>query len=377
MDKLFAGGDFIWWMGVVEDSFDPLGLGRVKVRIVGHHNQDAGQLPTLGLPYASIIHSVDNPVSGGVGTTTMLPVGTRVFGFFIDGEVRSQPAVLGVLSGQHISSITNNTPPDNAHQQPNINPLLGTDIAHTEQNCPSAELDSNTTNTLKTDYRNLKINKGDFVYPATGYICDYYLARHGKHHGVDIAALGAQGDKGSPHLGGRYRGKVGTPIYAVADGTVQYIFRHSQGQRQVSTNYDVTGQGSRSYGNAIAIRHNLDGQVLMSIYAHMGSSQDAGSDADGSGISVSLGQSVTKGQQIGTMGRTHNFDTPTHCHFEMRTGTTLERGGLNCIPPWIIFPKMQCTHTSILSWVNSTIDYKTAPYISDKDLPMQALETPS
>lgn len=377
-DRLFAGfgAGFVWWMGIVEDSYDPLGLGRVRVRIIGHHNPDITKIPTNSLPYASVMLPTTNPVNGGIGTSVTLPVGTRVFGFFVDGESRQQAMIIGILSGEHISVPTQNLQPDNGHQQPNLESLLG-QSNDVEQSCPSGEpLNNNSVNGLKPDYRKLKFNKADFVYPCTGYVSDYYLSRHGKHHGIDIASLGTQDSAGAPHLNGRYRGKTGGEIYSIADGKVLYVFKHSQGQRQVPTTYDIDGNGSRSFGNAVVIRHDLDGIVLLSIYAHLGSSQDAAADSDSSGVLVNVGDIVTKGQQIATMGRTHCRDNVSHMHFELRIGENMSKGAANHIPGWIIFPKMQNVHTSILSHVNSTTDYKTVPHLADSELPIQKLEVP-
>lgn len=379
-DRLFAGmGGFNWWFGTVEDSFDPLALGRVRVRIVGHHNIDINQLPTNALPFASVILPTNAATNGGVGKSYHLPVGTRVIGFFLDSDTRLQPAIFGIATGQHISSITYAVPPHNPPQHPNINPLLGTDTSHTEQSCPDGTLANvNTTNVTPVDYRGVAIDRSQFVYPCTGYVCDYYGSRHGKHHGCDLASIEPQSDAGSSHLAGRYRGGVGVPIFAIADGTVAYVFRHSQGQKQVPTQYDETGQGSRSFGNAIFLRHVIGGQTFLSGYCHLGSNQDAGEDSDSSGILISttIGTQVSKGQQIGTMGRTHNFDTPTHCHFQIHFGAALEPGGINTMPPHIIFPKMQNTHTSILSYVNGTLDYKAIPPFTPNDMPFKALEQP-
>jgi murein DD-endopeptidase MepM/ murein hydrolase activator NlpD len=369
-------------MGTVEDNQDPLSLGRVRVRIIGHHNQDITAIPTNSLPYASIIHSVDNPVIGGIGTSVTLPIGTRVFGFFVDGESRCQPVVLGVLSGEHLSVPTQNLQPDNSHQQPNIEPLLG-HSNNIETSCPSGELlNNNSVNQLKPTHTSFSINgvqidRSQFVYPCTGYVSDYYLSRNGKHFGVDLAVLGTQKSSGADFLNGRYRGDVGVPIYAIADGVVLYTFKHSQGQKQVPTAYDFNNRtDSRSFGNAVVIRHNLNGIVLLSVYAHLGTNQDASLDSDTSGVSVAPGTPVTKGQQIGTCGRTHNLDGPTHCHFEIRVGESVSRGASNHVAPWIIFPKMHTVHTSILSHVNSTISYKTIPHLQNSDLPMQSLEVP-
>lgn len=85
------------------------------------------------------------------------------------------------------------------------------------------------------------------------------------HGGVDLAA------------------PLGTPIYAVKDGTAQVSGHHS------------------SYGNAVTLTHE-DGTKTR--YAHMSS------------VVVSDGESVTAGQVIGFVGKTGSA-TGNHLHFEV------------------------------------------------------------
>lgn len=91
---------------------------------------------------------------------------------------------------------------------------------------------------------------------------------------------------------------AGTPVYAVADGVVA---KHNPG-----INYP---------GNVVIVRHRLaDGRDLYSMYGHI------------TNVRVVEGQSVTLGQQIGTVlnqgytGRTPSQHTSidAHLHFEMR-----------------------------------------------------------
>lgn len=95
MDSSFVGKDsFVWWKGVVEDRKDPIMLGRVKVRIFGHHSEDPQQVPTEDLPWASISTPADtgrNPVG--------LKEGDWVWGFFMDGESGQWPIVVGLIPG--------------------------------------------------------------------------------------------------------------------------------------------------------------------------------------------------------------------------------------------------------------------------------------
>lgn len=85
--------DLLWYIGIVEDNYDPLKLGRVKVRAFGIHSEDKGQIPTEDLPWATLI----------VGTYNMgfkpPKINAWVFGFFIDGDEAQHPMVLGIIPG--------------------------------------------------------------------------------------------------------------------------------------------------------------------------------------------------------------------------------------------------------------------------------------
>ncbi|MER5932131.1 LysM peptidoglycan-binding domain-containing M23 family metallopeptidase [Streptomyces sp. NPDC002054] len=114
---------------------------------------------------------------------------------------------------------------------------------------------------------------GGFVAPVTARVSTPYKASgamwsSGMHSGVDFAAT------------------AGTSVKAVGAGTV------------------VSAGWAGSYGNEVIIKH-ADGHY--SQYGHM------------SQLSVSVGQSVTAGQQVGLVGSTGNSTGP-HLHFEIRTG---------------------------------------------------------
>ena len=88
-----------------------------------------------------------------------------------------------------------------------------------------------------------------------------------RHQGIDLAA------------------RIGTPIYATADGTIS-----------------EAGYNSGGYGNLIKVDH---GRGIETRYGHL------------SRILVSPGQRVARGQMIGHMGSTGR-STGSHLHYEVR-----------------------------------------------------------
>jgi murein DD-endopeptidase MepM/ murein hydrolase activator NlpD len=107
---------------------------------------------------------------------------------------------------------------------------------------------------------------------------------------------------GRMHQGADIFPGYGTPIYSIAAGVV------------------VESTSGGDYGNQVTIEHVIDGQMVLSRYAHM---------APGT-VAVSTGDQVAVGQQIGAVGETGNAQG-AHLHFEIRPG-----GGTAVNPyPWI------------------------------------------
>jgi len=91
---------FNWWQGVVEDRLDPEKIGRVKVRILGHHTEDKNVLPTEDLPFAQVLQPIQSAAISGIGhSATGIVEGTHVVGFFADGSDAQIPVILGTLGG--------------------------------------------------------------------------------------------------------------------------------------------------------------------------------------------------------------------------------------------------------------------------------------
>ena len=101
MATTFMGKDgFVWWHGVVENRFDPLMIGRCKVRILGWHTHDKEDMPTSQLPWAYPLMPITSASQTEVGYSPTGPVeGTWVMGFFRDGEAGQEPVMMGTLGG--------------------------------------------------------------------------------------------------------------------------------------------------------------------------------------------------------------------------------------------------------------------------------------
>ncbi|MBD8113968.1 murein hydrolase activator EnvC family protein [Priestia megaterium] len=116
---------------------------------------------------------------------------------------------------------------------------------------------------------------GSFMRPAKGPVTSHFGYREtfGRgHYGIDIGKRGES-----------------VPVVAAASGKV------------------IRAYHSSSFGNAVFIRHNVEGQTWVTVYAHLES------------YSVSSGQSINKGQQLGYIGNTgRSFGA--HLHFELHKG---------------------------------------------------------
>lgn len=105
-----------------------------------------------------------------------------------------------------------------------------------------------------------------YISSGFGYRRDPFTGRSAMHKGLD------------------FRGPMGAPIYAAADGRVSFVGRKS------------------GYGNVVEISH---GNGLTTRYAHM------------SKFSAQVGQEVDAGYVIGAIGSTGRSTGP-HLHFEVR-----------------------------------------------------------
>ncbi|WP_380281482.1 peptidoglycan DD-metalloendopeptidase family protein [Kitasatospora purpeofusca] len=120
------------------------------------------------------------------------------------------------------------------------------------------------------------------VAATSGYVAPVANPKLGTAYGV----AGSMWSSGH-HTGADFVASTGTPLRAIANGTV------------------VKAGNGGAYGNEVEIKL-ADGKYAQ--YAHLSS------------IGVKIGQTVTVGQQIGLSGATGNVTGP-HLHFEVRTGS--------------------------------------------------------
>lgn len=152
-------------------------------------------------------------------------------------------------------------------------------------------------------------------FGEAGPIPDFILKNSGsplgKHQGINqTSCFGYYSiENCQPHTGidiGKYAGK--TKIYSIADGEVVEIIRYDSNCYPDFSKTPKCGGCPETRGNTVGIKHTVevDGVVhtYYSEYMHLDS------------ISVSKGQKIYKGAEIGIMGNT-GCSTGTHLHFNM------------------------------------------------------------
>ncbi|MCT9007872.1 LysM peptidoglycan-binding domain-containing M23 family metallopeptidase [Streptomyces rhizosphaerihabitans] len=141
-----------------------------------------------------------------------------------------------------------------------------------------------TTSAAKTDQATPATDTAASNGASTSSGSGYTLPVQGSSVGTGYKVAGSMWSSGY-HTGVDFVVPTGTTIKSIAAGTV------------------VSAGWGGAYGNQVVIQH-ADGKY--SQYAHMSS------------LSVSAGQTVTEGQQVGLSGATGNVTGP-HLHFEIRT----------------------------------------------------------
>lgn len=156
---------------------------------------------------------------------------------------------------------------------------------------------------------------------------------------LHVITAGWTYNDGSAHNAIDLRAAVGTPVYAVEDGTVD----------QVQTWDGHTRTGMQSYGNMVRLRHAAyKGGSLRTRYAHL------------SKILVSSGQAVKAGDLIGYSGETGNC-SGAHLHFEVIYN------GVRCNPLNWLDSDFTCASAAVQAHLGSYTS--VVPDAADTDTP--------
>jgi murein DD-endopeptidase MepM/ murein hydrolase activator NlpD len=137
-------------------------------------------------------------------------------------------------------------------------------------------------------------------------------------NGIDIAmapietgcfssGFGLRGER--VHKGVDFHNRAAVEIYAAADGIV----------REKEYRDD--------YGNMIVIEH---GSGVFTRYAHL----------ESFGVGIAIGNELSAGEPLGTMGNTASYRIPRHLHYEVLVGEWTQPAGSFALTPFNLFASL-------------------------------------
>lgn len=181
---------------------------------------------------------------------------------------------------------------------------INSDISSSNSQINKYQQDIKEWNRVKEELSRVDTNvdsspfDGIFTWPVPGFTnrtSDYGSRWNAQHAGIDIAQSGIANAK----------------VVAIASGTVKVWCNsctHNYGKWNGSYIWSCGCGGG--YGNYLTVDHGYyNGVHYRSVYAHLSS------------ITVSSGQKVAKGQQVGKVGTT-GHSSGYHLHFEIRKNGT-------------------------------------------------------
>jgi murein DD-endopeptidase MepM/ murein hydrolase activator NlpD len=164
------------------------------------------------------------------------------------------------------------------------------------------------------------------------YAAQFFLSRPIAPTGNDKVDVtyrfgNTQGKKREPHHGVEFLNPYGTPVLAAADGLVVVAGSDKEPTSERGV-WPITyyGMFSNFYGNLVVIEHQTPvallpifpdlPQPIYTLYAHL------------SEVSITVGQQVKAGQEIGKVGMAGVAQGP-HLHFEVRLGENIYSAARN------------------------------------------------
>jgi hypothetical protein len=129
---------FLWWFGkVIDNAGDPEKLGRVKIRVYNHH--DDNEISDEDLLWAMPMTPTHSASSNGVGwSPTGIANGSIAVGFWVDGLEKNMPFLLGTYAakikeksanGQNSGNASTSSANSSSNNKSDVSPLaLGNNI---------------------------------------------------------------------------------------------------------------------------------------------------------------------------------------------------------------------------------------------------------
>lgn len=158
-----------------------------------------------------------------------------------------------------------------------------------------------------------RINVDDSI---TWPLASNVIRRRAVKHTFGMVRKRADGTP-KPHQGWDFEATIGTPAYAIADGTVEFV------------------RDRGDYGLQLCVAFELGGKKYWAFYAHLEK------------VYVQGGDSVSRNDLICKTGESGNAEgmavADQHLHFEIRTAAEPRSGLQDRVSPFVVFGKCPLT----------------------------------
>ena len=178
------------------------------------------------------------------------------------------------------------------------------------------ESETDTTETLPEEATPFEVFRKPFDgnFSAGGLFDHRYALEFIHTDGVVISSWNDETTIGvDGHQGYDFSLPENTPVFSAGDGVVDFA-----GQE---TPFFCPLLNQTVSGNSVYVRHSVEGQDFLAVYAHFNS------------LSVTTGQTVSKGTQLGLSGNT-GCSTGPHLHFDIQRVTGTNDGDPASIDPF-------------------------------------------
>lgn len=188
----FYGDETRWFMGRVVSINDPMQMGRVRIRIVGVH--DDPDIREVDLPWAQVVIPITEGSSSGIGTNVGIKEQAQVFGIFLDGKNSQLPMVIGSVTKVEDTIEIDAEDPRGRNQVPT--PGLEKSMI------PADDLDEDMLNgdtNIEKAYNFLISKEGGNLAPhqAAGVLGNFCVESGANQNGGDIDPTAQNSEEGS------------------------------------------------------------------------------------------------------------------------------------------------------------------------------------